>query len=146
MRSCTGRGRLHGIGTRQLIDRHHARGRLVVARRQVVDLVAQLDPRHIAQMQDRSIGIGAKNDIAELLRRDKPALRAHRVSKLLALGHRFAADLARGVHIVLRLHGVDHVGRGHAQLAPACRAAPRRAARTGRRRSARAHTPFTRVS
>src|SRR5262249_4606109 len=38
---------------------------------------------------------------------DEAALRPHRVSELLAIGNRLSADLAGGIHIVLRLNGVD---------------------------------------
>ena len=58
---------------------------LVVAAREAIRLVAQLDARHVAQMQDRSVRIGAKNDIAEFLGLDQAPLGANRVGELLAL-------------------------------------------------------------
>ena len=66
---CVDSGRsLDGIGARQLIDRHDAGRRLVVACRDAVGLVAQLDASNVAQVKNRAVGIGAKNDVAELFR------------------------------------------------------------------------------
>ena len=85
-------------------------GRLVIACREAVGLIAQLDACDVAQVQDRAVGVGAENDVAELFRRDQPALRADGVGELLALGNGLAADLAGGVDVVLRLDGGDDVG------------------------------------
>ena len=67
-------------------------------------------------MQNRAVGIGAKNDVAEFLGRDQPALRAHRVGELLALRNRLAADLPCRVHVVLCLDCRDDVTRRYAKL------------------------------
>jgi len=44
------------------------------------------------------------------------ALRAHGVGEFLPFRHRFAADLAGGIHGVLLLNGVDDVRHGDAHL------------------------------
>ena len=111
------RGRsLYGIGSGQLIDRHHACRRLVVAAGNSIGLVAKLDARNVAQVKNRAIGIGAKNDVAELLWLDQPALRANRVGELLPLRDRLSANLAGRIDVVLRLDRGDHVGRRNAKL------------------------------
>ena len=79
-------------------------------------------------------GFGAEHDVAELLLGLEAALGAHGVGELLPRRHRLAADLAGGVHGVLRLDGVDDLRDGDAQLGQLVRAAPRGAWRIGRRR------------
>ena len=58
-------------------------------------------------MQDGAVGVGADDDVAELLGRHQAALRAHRVGELLAGGCGLAADLAGGIDVVLGLDGAD---------------------------------------
>ena len=135
-----GRG-LDGIGPGQLVDRHDAGGRLVVAAGDAVRLIAQFDARYVAEVQDGAIGVGAEDDVAELLGLDQAALRAHRVGELLALRNGLAADLAGGVHVVLGLDCGDDFRRRDAELARVCPAAPTRAAHIGRRRPAHARRP-----
>ena len=94
---------LDRVGAGQLIDRHDSGRCTVVARGQVVGLRAELDARDVAQVKNGAVGVGADDDVAELLRRDEAALRANRVGELLPVGHRLPADLAGGVHVVLRL-------------------------------------------
>ena len=101
-----GRGGLDGVRSGQLVDGHDAGRRLVVAARDAVGLIAKLDAGDVAQVQDGAVGVGAENDVAELFRRDQAALGAHGVRELLALGNGLAADLAGGVHVVLRLDGL----------------------------------------
>ena len=74
---------------------------------EVIDLRAELNAGDVFQAQNGAVGIGAENDIAEFLGREQAALRAHGVSELLALRGRFAADLAGGIDVVLRLQRGD---------------------------------------
>ena len=110
-----GRG-LNGIRTRQLVDRHHARGRLVIASRKTIRLIAELDASNVAQVENRPIRIGAKNNVAELFRRYKTSLRTNRVGELLTVWNRLGADLPGRIHVVLRLDRGDHFRRRHAEL------------------------------
>ena len=57
--------------------------------------------------------MGADDDFVELLRRRQASGGAHVIGKLLAIGNRLAADLARGIDPVLRLHCVCYVRHGH---------------------------------
>ena len=91
-------------------------GRLVVAGGDGVGLLAQLDAGDVTEVQDGAIGVGAKDDVAELFGLDQAALRPHGVGKLLALRDRLAADLAGRVHVVLGLDRLDDFRRGDAQL------------------------------
>ena len=58
-------------------------------------------------MQHGAIGIGADDDVAELLGGHQASLGAHRVGELLPGGDRLAADLAGGIDIVLGLERAD---------------------------------------
>ena len=51
-----------------------------------------------------------------MLRRFQTALRPHGIGIFLALRHRLAADLAGGIHGVLRLDGIDDFRNGDAHL------------------------------
>ncbi len=109
-------GRLHGIRTRQLIDRHDGGRLAVVAAIEVVGLGAELDAGHILQVQHGAVGVGAQDDVAELFGGDQSTLCADGVGELLAAGHGLAADLSGGIDVVLCLQrGID-LGNGHAQL------------------------------
>jgi hypothetical protein len=98
------------------IDGHDARGRLVVAGRNGVGLLAQLDAGDVTEAHDGAVGVGADDDGAKLLGLYQAALCPHGVSKLLALRDRLSTDLAGGVYVVLGLDSLDDVRRGDAQL------------------------------
>src|SRR4029077_7332015 len=59
------------------------------------------DASDVRHAHDRAVGVGAHHDGGELLRRDQPALRAHRVGELLARGRGLRPDRPRRVHGVL---------------------------------------------
>jgi len=98
---------LQGVGARKLIDSHHTGWRLVLAGRNSVSLISELDASDVAQVQNRPVGIGAKDDVYRILRVHEAPLRAHRVSELLPIWNRLATNLAGWVHIVLRLNCGD---------------------------------------
>ncbi len=77
-------GGCNRIGARQLVNGQHAGWGVVIASGQVIDLSAQFHARHVTQVQDGAIGIGANDDIAELFGCDQPALRSDRIGELLA--------------------------------------------------------------
>src|SRR6202000_159414 len=79
---------LDSIGAGELIDAEDARGSLVVTRIERVDLLAELDAGYVTEVQDGTVGVGAEDDVAELLRSDEAALRLHGVGELLAGRHR----------------------------------------------------------
>ena len=83
---------------------------------------AHLDARDVAHAHERAVGVGAHDDVAELLGRDEAALRAHGVGELLPGRRRLGAHLAGGVDDVLRAHGVLDVGDREAQARRARRA------------------------
>ena len=64
---------------------------------------AELDARDVPQAHDRAVGVRAHDDVAELLRRLQPAVRAHRVGHLLAGRAGPRADLAGRVDGALLL-------------------------------------------
>ena len=109
-------GGLHGIGIRQLVERDERGGLAVQARQHVVVLRAQFDAGHVLDPHDGPARRRAEDDLAELLRRFQAALRPHRVGEFLPRRHRLAADLAGGIHGVLRLDGVDDFRDGDAHL------------------------------
>ena len=86
MRARTSLAHFDGVGAGQLIDRHDGRGLAVETAREVVGLRAELDAGHVLEVQHRAVGIGAQDDVAEVLGRNQPALRAHGIGKLLAAG------------------------------------------------------------
>ena len=81
-----------------------------------VGLRAEFHARDFFQAQERAVGIGADDDLAELFRTRQPARRAHRVCEFLARRRGLATDLARGIDGVLRAQGVDDVGDRDAQF------------------------------
>ena len=105
-----GRG-LHRVGVRREIERDADRRAAVDARLGVLVLRAHLDAGDVADAQHRAVGIGAQHDLAELFRRRQRALGLHVHLELLVVADRARADAAdRRLH-VLRLDGVDDVGR-----------------------------------
>src|SRR5260370_21692077 len=78
------RGRsFNGIRARQLIDGHHARGRLVVASRKSISLVAKFDAGDVPQVQDRAVRVGTEDNVAKFLWSYQTPLLANRVGELL---------------------------------------------------------------
>ena len=94
-------------------DRHR---RLAVQPRFAVHVLrAELDARDVAHAQDRTVGIGADDDIAECCRRDQAPLGLQVELELLVVADRPRADAAdRRLH-VLRLDGGDDVVRRQVQ-------------------------------
>ena len=109
-------GGIHGIGSRQLIDRDDSARLSVQVAGHAVVLRAQFHSRHVADAHNPGLGSFANDDLLELLRRREAALRAHRVSERLSFGNRFAAHLSGGVDGVLRLDGGDNLRNGDLQL------------------------------
>src|SRR5579862_1870722 len=90
-------GAIEGVRAWELIDRNN-RGRLAVQPPpDVVNLRAQLDPGHVPQAHDRSVGIGANDDGAEFLRSGEAPLGADRIGEILARRRRLAAITAAGL-------------------------------------------------
>ena len=109
-------GRLERIRPGRLVDRQD-RGRLALEAPDLhVGLRAELDPRHVAQADERAVGVRAHDDLAELLGLDASSLGRDGVGELLPGRRGLGADLPGGVHYVLRLHGVYDVGHRELQL------------------------------
>ena len=110
---------VHGVDrvrVGQLVDGDDCCGRAVQAADLAVALRAELDARHVAHPYDRSVDVGAHDDVAEFLLGGEASLRAHRVGELLPRGHRLAADLAGRVHRVLLLQRVEDLAHRDAEL------------------------------
>ena len=87
-------------------------------------LRSHFHPRHVLQAQDGAVGLGADDDLVELLRRRQASRGAHVVGELLPLRNGLAADLAGGIDLVLRLDGVGDVGHRDAQAGQPVRIHP----------------------
>src|SRR5439155_2687130 len=87
----------------------HAPDELVVLR-------GELDARHVLQAQVRAVGIGAQDDVLELLRVGEPALGGDGVDELLRARARRLSDLAGGELRVLLVQRADQIGGREAQL------------------------------
>src|SRR6185369_11039629 len=85
---------------------------------------AELDPRDVAEPEHGAVGVCAENDLAELLRRFEPTLRADGVRELLAVRRRFAADLPTWIHRVLRADRVGDLRDREAELREKIRVHP----------------------
>ena len=105
-----GRDRV-GAGSEK--DRERGRGRAVEAAEGVGGLRAKLDPRHVLDPHQRSVGIGARHDVLELFRRSEAPQRIERQLPLLLRSGRLSADPPQRGLGVLLLHGFDHVARDH---------------------------------
>ncbi len=108
--------RLNGVGAGELIDSHDGRRLAFKAAIEVVGLCAELDAGDVPEVEDRAVGVGAQDDVAELLRGDEASLGADGVGELLTSGDRLAADLAGWVYGVLRLQGSADLRDGDAEL------------------------------
>jgi len=75
-----------------------------------------LHSSYIFQTNNGTVDFRANYDLAELFFRRKTALGANGVGVLLPWRYRLAADLARGIDIVLRLNRVDDFGDGDLKL------------------------------
>src|SRR5215510_14526278 len=105
-------GGLDRIGAWGQIDAQSNRGPTVDAALHVLILGAEFHPGDVADAQQRTIGIGAQNNAAELLGSREPALRLQVYLKLLIVSDRAGADPADRRLGVLRLYRGDHVCRG----------------------------------
>ncbi len=103
------RGRLHGIGTRQLVDRDNDGGLAIQAADDAVVLCAQFDAGDVLHANDSAIWRLAHDHVFELFWRAQATLRKHGISELLVRGSWFASDLTGGIHRILRLHSIDDV-------------------------------------
>ena len=85
---------VHGIRAGRKIDPDRHRRLAVEAAFGVLVLGAELDPCDIAHAQQGAVGIGAQDDVAELLGRRQAALGLHVHLKLLVVADRAGADPA----------------------------------------------------
>ena len=111
-----GRG-FHRIGARGEVDYQKRRRPLVESAEALVILRAQFDATDVADLQQRSIGLGSDHDIAKLLRLEQTPGGVDRILKVDAGTDGRLPDRAGGILPVLRLDGVVDVGGGQAQLA-----------------------------
>ena len=106
------RGR-DGVGARSEKDRKRGRGRAIEAAEGVGRLRSKLDPRHVSDPHQRSVGIGAHHDVLELFRGGEAPKRIERQLPLLLWSGGLGADPSQRGLGVLLLHGFDHVARDH---------------------------------
>ena len=105
-RACLLHGR-HCVGTRELVNGQDGRALAIEAPAKIIDLRTEIHPGHVLHPHERAIGIGANDDVLEVLFGDKAARRVDREGKDLSLRHGFAADLPGRVDGVLGLDGPD---------------------------------------
>ncbi len=99
------------VGAGREVERDADAGLAVDARLVVLVLRAHLDPRHVADAQQRAVGIGAQHDLGEIRRRLEAPFGLDVHLKLLVVADRPRADAAdRRLH-VLRLDRADDVAR-----------------------------------
>ena len=93
----------HGerVRTGDLVNGDDGRRLPVVTSDLGIGLGPELDPRDVAEPHHRAVEVLADDDVAELLRRHQPPLRADRVRELLPLRGRFGADLTARVRRAL---------------------------------------------
>ena len=82
----------------------------------VVILRAQFDGGNILHAHHAAVRAFADHNVAELFRRLKPALGAYGIGEPLACDSWFASNLAGRIHRILRLHCIDDLADGDAQL------------------------------
>src|SRR3546814_10337374 len=75
-----------------------------------------LDPRNVLDPHHRTVGIGANDDVFELLRTGQTALGGDRELKLLVPAHRGGADPPDRRLAVLALNGRSDLGRSQPQV------------------------------
>ena len=118
--ACHGRlhavGHLEGVRAGDLVEREQRRRRTVGVRLHVVVLAAELDAGDVLETDERAVGVGADDDVAELLGIHQAPARADGVCQLLSRRRWLAADLARGIHDVLCRDRVHEVGDREAHV------------------------------
>ncbi len=102
---------LERVGLGELEHAERGGGLAGEARESGIALRAELDARHVSEMQQRPARLGADHDLLELLDRGEAPLRSQRNLELNAGGRRRRSGAARGDLHVLLAHRVDHVGR-----------------------------------
>ena len=96
-------GHVQRIGAGQQLDRERADRLAVELGVEAITLRAEADPGHVTERDGGAVGVGAQDDVAELLGRGEAPLGRHRGSELLAGHGRIGAQrTCRELH-VLRL-------------------------------------------
>src|SRR5262249_9881961 len=108
--------RLHGVRSRQLVDRDDRARLSVQMPGDGVVLRPELHPRDVADAYDPAVLRLAHDDLAELLRGRQAALGPDGVREFLALRDGLAADQTGGVNRVLGLDRGDDLGNGDRKL------------------------------
>jgi hypothetical protein len=72
---------------------------------------AEGNARDIAELHRRAVAVGEQDDVAELLQRREQLVAGHGRGELLALDGRVRTQRTGRKLRVLRIHGVDHLGR-----------------------------------
>ncbi len=116
--------RIDRVRARRLIDGDGRRRRTIEARLAVEVGGAELQPRHIAQPQDRAVRIGANDDVFEFGDGGQAALGRNVELQLLVVGDRTGADATDGGLQVLALNRVDDVAGRQVEAGQAVRLDP----------------------
>ena len=106
---------LDGVGARRLIDADRRRRRAVEPGVALLGLGAQIDARHVLDPHNRAVGVGAQDNVLELIGSGQPAFGRDRQLQLLPLRRGRRADPAECRLHVLALHGRDDIGRGQGE-------------------------------
>ena len=99
---------IHRIRAGQLVDGDNRRILALEAPANVVNLTTEFHTGDILDPHNRSVWIGANDDVFKFLDRCEASGGGDREGENLPLGNRLAADLSSGVHFVLRVHRLDH--------------------------------------
>ena len=99
---------LHGVGARQHVDVHHGRIAAVDAALGAVRRGFERDARHVAQADERSVGVGADDDLLEFAHRRKASAGGDR-DRDVEVRDGLLAQYARRRFAVLVLEGLLQV-------------------------------------
>ena len=99
---------IHRIRAGQLVDGDDGSILALEAPANIVNLAPEFNTGDILDPHNRSVWIGANNDVFKFLDRCEASRGGDCEGENLPLGDRLAADLSGGVHFVLRVHRLDH--------------------------------------
>ncbi len=104
-------GDIDRVGAGGLVDADRRRRRAVEPAVPLLCLGPEIDARHVLDANDRTVGVGAHDNVLEFLGSRQPALGRDRQLELLARRRRRGPDAAECRLDVLALHGRDDVRR-----------------------------------
>src|SRR5208283_1071037 len=109
-------GCFDGIRTRQLVNTNIGGRFSIQTPPECINLRAHFNTGYIFQTNNRSIGFGPQNDLAEFFGRDQTSLSADGIGELLAWRRGFSPDLSCRINCVLLLDSINDLRNGYTEL------------------------------